>query len=96
MIEDDITVEEMRAEKPSGTRSFMTFGELRLLRTQTLRVTQEKLAEQLIKPLDGTPVTTGMVSYWETGYRPIPLWVARRVRELAEAARRYDAKKGME
>lgn len=97
MIEDDKTVEEMRRETSAATpRSFMSASEFRLTRANVLRVTQSRLAEQLIKPDTGRPVATGTVSFWETGLRPIPLWVARRVRDLAEAARRYDTKKGVE
>ena len=97
MIDDDQTVEEMRRE-PATTapRSFMTPPELRTTRMNVLRVTQSRLSEQLIKPDTGLPVTTGTVCFWESGLRPIPLWAARRVRDLAEAARRYDAKRGTE
>jgi hypothetical protein len=94
MIEDDQTVEEMRSRDVPAPRSFMTAAELRVIRFQTLRVTQGKLAEQLIKPTTGQPITAGLISRWEAGVRPVPLWAARRIRDLAEAARRYDAKKG--
>jgi DNA-binding transcriptional regulator YiaG len=93
MIEDDQTVQEMRGRDTPAPRSFMTASEMRSIRATVLRVTQGKLAEQLIKPTTGEPVTTGMVSRWEIGERPVPLWAARRIRDLAEAARRYDARR---
>ncbi len=96
MIEDDATVSEMRGvprPKPPK-RSFMTQEELRLLRLTVIKVAQGKLAEQLLKPEDGLPVKQSRISDWETGVRPIPLWAARRIRELAEAAKRYDFKRG--
>jgi len=68
--------------------------ELRSLRTGVLRVTRLKLCDQLIRPENGKPLPLSTFSFWEDGKRPIPLWAARRVRELAEAARRYDAKGG--
>jgi predicted transcriptional regulator len=37
------------------------------------------------------PLTRNAVSHYERGIRPVPLWVARRVHDLAEAARVYDA-----
>lgn len=97
MIEDDQTVQEMRAAREPTTvaRSFMAAAELRSLRETVLRVTQARLAAQLIKPEDGRPVSVETVSNWEHGRRAIPLWAARHIRDLAEAAKRYDAKEGM-
>ena len=97
MIEDDQTVEEMRRAVPrerSAPKVFMTAMELRATRCNVLRVTQARLAEQLIDPDDGRPVSSPAISLWESSKRPIPLWVARRIRDLSEAARRYDTKKG--
>lgn len=93
MIEDDQTVQEMRGRDTPAPRSFMTASEMRTVRATVLRVTQGKLAEQLIKPTTGAPVTASIVCRWELGERPVPLWAARRIRDLAEAARRYDAKR---
>lgn len=95
MLEDDLTVIEMRSKTPRSRavqRTFMEASELRLLRTTVMRVNQAKLADQLIRPDTGEPVKLATVGYWEQGRRPIPLWVARRVRDLAEVARRFDLK----
>jgi hypothetical protein len=73
-------------------RSFIGPGELVSLRTLVIRVPQTRLVEQLVDPCTGEPVTRNALSHWERGTRPVPLWVARRVRDLAEAARAYDAK----
>jgi hypothetical protein len=97
MIEDDQTVEEMRIPKARPeSRSFMAAGELRLTRCTVLRVSQARLAEQLIDPSNGRPVSGPAVCLWETGRRPVPLWAARRIKDLAEAAKRYDLRKGGE
>lgn len=95
MIEDDETVESMRSVKARRPkRSFMAPNELRLLR-MTMRVTQEGLAKQLLDPDDGLPLKQSTISQWESGTRGyvVPLWAARRIRELAECAQRYDAKR---
>lgn len=94
MIEDDETVEGMRSVKAKPPkRSFMAPNELRTLRTTVLRVTQKMLAEQMIHPDDGLPVAQVRISEWEGGTRCVPLWAARRIRELAECAKRYDMKR---
>lgn len=95
-MEDDATVEEMRKStkpKPALKRSFMSPGELLNIRTVVLRVSQRKLGEQLLNPSNGQPCSVPQISYWETGSRAVPLWAARRIRDLAEAAKRYDAKR---
>lgn len=92
MIEDDITVQSIRKTRPQK-RSFMAPSELRLLRSTVIKVSQEKLAAELIKPDDGLPVSQHRICNWETGVRRIPLWAARRVRELADVARKYDTKR---
>jgi hypothetical protein len=96
MIEDDKTIEEMRTDTKQlrTPRSFMTIQELRTLRETVLRVTRQKLCEQLIRPETGRPLPLSTYAFWETGRRAVPLWAARRVRDLAEAARRYDLKGG--
>ena len=71
-------------------RSFMKPGEFAVLRQVVIRATQERVAEQLVDPDTGQPVTRNCLSAWERGARPVPLWAARRVRDLAEAARSYD------
>lgn len=94
-MEDDQTVNDMRRvdRKEPLRRSYMSPGELIGLRTHVLRVKQNRLIEQLINPSTGEPCTATAYSRWETGKRRIPLWVARRVRDLAEAAKAYDAKR---
>jgi len=91
-MEDDLTVAEMRrgTEKPLP---FMSAGELLHLRTRVMRVTQARLCEQLISPSTGAPVSASILSLWEKGRRPIPLWVARRTRGIAEAIKSYDERR---
>jgi hypothetical protein len=67
---------------------------VRDIRTNVLRVTQEKLAEQLIDPNTGMPISRHLVYKWEGGDRAVPLWAARHILALAEAARKYDMKEG--
>lgn len=88
-MEDDLTVLEMRREQEKPL-PFMSSGELLYLRTKVMRVTQARLCEQLISPSTGAPVSTSIFSLWEKGRRAIPLWVARRTREIAEAIKSYD------
>lgn len=90
------TIREMR-KPPRGRqprRSFMKCTELRRTRTDTLRVTQQKLAEQMIDPATGMPVSENLVCKWERGERAVPLWAARHVSLLAQAAREHDMKEG--
>lgn len=61
-------------------------SEFRRTREVVLHVKQESLAGKIINPSTGAPVSTATVCRWETGQRPIPLWVARRMRALANAA----------
>lgn len=92
MIEDDLTVQGIRKGR-RRKRSFMTPSELRLLRNTAIKVTQSQLASELINPDEGLPIKQSQVCAWETGARRVPLWAARRVRELAEVARKYDSKR---
>jgi hypothetical protein len=94
-MEDDQTINEMRMvrEKETLRPSFMSPGELLSIRTQVLRVPQGRVIEQLINPSTGSPCTVAAYCRWEKGHRPIPLWVARKMRDLEEAARKYDAKR---
>jgi DNA-binding transcriptional regulator YiaG len=91
MIEDDLTVQGIRKVR-RRKRSFMSASELRLLRNTVIKVTQAELGAELINPDEGLPVRQSQVCAWESGRR-VPLWAARRVRELAEAARKYDFKR---
>ena len=94
-MEDDQTVNEMRrvVERENLKPEFISPGELFSIRTQALRVTQGRVVEQLINPSTGRPCTVAAYCRWEKGHRPIPLWVARKMRDLEEAARKYDAKR---
>jgi hypothetical protein len=90
---DDQTIEELRRpakEKVTLKKSFMSHGEMKHIRTDLLHVTQRRLCAALIDPSDGEPIQGPMYSYWESGKRSIPLWAARRMRDLAEAAKSYD------
>ena len=92
------TIREMRQKAPPGRqprRSFMKHTELRRLRQEVLRVTQKKLAEQLIDPSTGQPVSEPLVCRWENGDRAVPLWAARYIAALSEAAREHDIKEAM-
>lgn len=71
-------------------RTFMNHTELRRIRVDTLRCSQQALASQLLNPASGVPINGAMVSRWERGERPVPLWAARHIRLLEEAARRHD------
>ena len=90
----DNTIREMRQQASPGRqprRSFMKHEEVRGLRLNVLRVTQVKLAEQLIDPSTGMPVSAHLVCKWERGERAVPLWAARHIAALAEAARAHDS-----
>jgi len=92
---DDLTIKELRKKEKKERplrRSFMSAGEAKHIRTELLRITQKRLVEALISPIDGEPILVSLYSHWEKGSRPIPLWAARRMRDLAEAARSYDVK----
>lgn len=73
-------------------RSFMKPGELVLLRRTVIKVSQARLVEQLVSPENGLPIAACTLSLYESGARPVPLWAARRIRELAQAARSYDSR----
>jgi len=91
--ETDVSlVEGMRESKieRAPRRSFMHPDEVRRLRRMVIRVTQQKLAEQMLKPESGEPVSNIAVCRWERGMRPVPLWAARRLRHLAEVAAKHD------
>jgi len=93
----DDTIREMRDAPRRGLRprrSFMKHSEVRKIRTQILRATQQKLAEQLVDPATGAPVSRYLVCKWERGERPVPLWAARHLAALAQAAREHDLKEG--
>jgi hypothetical protein len=86
---DTDLVREMRIKsKPRiSRRAFMRPSEFRRVRETILIVRQDTLAENLINPSTGQPVSGAAICRWETGQRPIPLWVARRMKALENAAR---------
>jgi hypothetical protein len=86
------TVQELRAPR-APTRSYMSPLDLSELRTKILKTTLAKLAQQLIRPDTGRPITTSALCRYANGTRPIPQWVAEQVILLAEAAKKYDARK---
>lgn len=96
-MEDDPTVLEIRrTEKRSRLdKPFMAPGELINIRTVVIRVTRERLREQLLSPSTGEPCSNSIIALWEKGRRPIPLWAARHLRALAAAVKQYDEKKAM-
>lgn len=92
MDSEETTIAEMRAVR-QPSRSFMSAVDLNKIRTMVLRTTLKNLAQQLIRPDTGRPVTTSALCRYANGKRPIPSWVAEQVLILAEAARRYDARR---
>lgn len=91
-MDSEETVAEMRAVR-QPTRSYMSAEDLSTIRKTVLRTTLANLAEQLIRPDTGRPVTTSALCRYANGTRPVPAWVAEQVLVLAEAARRYDARR---
>lgn len=91
----DDDVDELRNEQDIKklSRSFMARGELIGIRKSILKVSQPRLCEKLINPSTGDKIMRNTLSGWEIGLRPVPLWAARRLRNLADAAKRYDARK---
>ena len=85
-MNNDIKTLRAKAER----RTFLNHVEMKRIRVDILRCSQIALASQLLNPTTGQPVSTTSVSRWEKGIRPIPLWVARHVRLLQDAARKYD------
>ena len=94
MTEDVIA--ELRASDKRPRRTWMTAAELKNLRENIIRCTQRALAKQLLNPSSGEPINYSIVSRWEDGTRPVPLWAARHIRILGEAARHYDRPKDTE
>jgi hypothetical protein len=92
MDNEEATLTEMRAER-QPTRSYMSAVDLRAIRTTVLRTTLARLAEQLIRPDTGSPITTSALCRYTNGTRPVPPWVAEQVLILAEAAKKYDARR---
>jgi hypothetical protein len=95
MADDRETVERMRAVREptrDKSKSFMAASEVLRLRQTVMRVSQARLAAQLISPEDGEPISQGAVWLWENGRRAVPLWAARQIRAIAEACKRYDAR----
>jgi hypothetical protein len=67
-------------------RSFLKHEEFRRLRAGVLRITQTILARALISPDTGAPIGVSTVSRWEAGEFAIPLWAAKRIRQMVIAA----------
>ncbi len=86
-------VRDMRERKaaPRQRRSFMPPHEFVRLRKSILHVTQKVLAEEMISPQTGEPVSNFTLCRWERGMSPVPLWAARRLRALAQVAASQDA-----
>ena len=93
----DDTIREMRSPSPGRQprRSFMKNTEVQHVRKTVLRVTQKKLADNLIDPSTGASISKGLVCKWESGERSVPLWAARHISALAQAAREHDMKEGI-
>jgi hypothetical protein len=83
------TIKAMRAK--TQRRTFLSHADLKRIRVDVLRCSQQALASQLLNPATGLPINQGMVSRWELGERPVPLWAARHIRLLEEAAQRHDS-----
>lgn len=78
----------MTARNHPPTRSFMHPDEMRSLRMNVLHVSQRELATQMISPFNGYPIAHYTVCKWERALIPVPLWAARRMRELAGTAKK--------
>ncbi len=87
-------IEDMRMP-PGGRkpkRSFMDHLSVRETRVKVLKVTQKALAENLIDPSTGEPISPYLICKWEKGDRAVPLWAARHIAVLNNAALEYDRK----
>lgn len=93
--EEIITLDTMREKQPKQrpTRSYMSGPDLTNIRTKVLRVTYRALAEQLIRPDTGEPVSIALLCRWAKGNRSVPRWAAQRILQLAEIARRNDTRR---
>ena len=97
MSEDDAgAVKSMRTRKRprEPNRSFMAAEEVARLRTEIIRVTQDALASELVRPDTGAPISKFTLCRWERGKLAVPLWAARRIRLLAQSARNHDLRGG--
>jgi hypothetical protein len=72
----------------------MTPAEARNLRVGAIRATQQQIADQIVSPNTGEPVSGAWICRMERGQRSVPLWMARRLRRLAELARKHDLGEG--
>jgi len=82
-------VKAMREKVPKPKvvrRSFMPPREFTRMRSDVLRVTQRALADEMIHPETGEPITNFTICRWERGTSPVPLWAARRLKALAAIA----------
>jgi hypothetical protein len=91
MDNEVVTLNELRAGR-SPTRSYMSAQDLTDIRVTVLQTSLKLLAEQLIRPDTGRPITTSALCRYANGSRPVPQWVAQQVLHLAEAARKYDSR----
>ena len=66
--------------------SHMPPDEVRYIRKVVLGWSIPELADALIDPYTGEPVSLSALNKWSSGANPVPLWVARRLRDLAEKA----------
>jgi hypothetical protein len=82
------TIKTLRS-KPQR-RTFISNTDLKRIRVDVLRCSQEALASQLLNPISGIPIAGVSISRWERGERPVPLWAARHIRLLEDAARQHD------
>jgi hypothetical protein len=88
--EETLVLDTMRAKREPA-RSYMSAAELSHIRINVLRVVYRVLAEQLIDPSRGNPISVSTLCRWSNGTRNIPRWAAQRIVQLAEIARRNDA-----
>jgi hypothetical protein len=70
----------------------MNHTSVREIRIDILKVTQVALAKNLLDPSTGEPISSDLVCRWEKGDRAVPLWAARRIKSLHDAALEYDRK----
>jgi hypothetical protein len=92
-VEDEIMAA-LRTRKPRHIpqkRAFMDPANFKHLRKSVIKATQVMLAMQLVNPATGDAIATSTLSKYESGQLGIPMWVAKRMKELTSLVERYAA-----
>ena len=84
-------ISELRKKmKVTQRKSHMKPDEFKHIRVEVIKTTQSALAGILKNPDNGESIAPSVLSRWEKGLLPVPLWAAQRIRMLGEHARRLD------